>query len=199
MTTVLENDKIKALDLLEVAKLNALAILEKAKLEALVVLEKSSSCNTLTPLCEEKIRQLDEHLKDSPDRIAEIATNKEKLTQLSKDHEETMKAIEDIRDTNESIKARVAGIELKLVSNQAETKESIRDVANEIKLWVVSGILLGLFGMGGVIVASLQSYGSMNRSIGETTKQVEINTRDIDIIRQIPHTEATVSSVSQKD
>ena len=152
----------------------------------------------ITPFCQEKIRQLDEHLKDSPARIAEISKNAEQLTRLKQDHEDVMDDIKIIKQSQEALHTQVSGLELKIVSNQAETKDAIKSVANEIKLWVISGLLVGLISLGGVILTSLNSFGTLNRSLGQATQQINTNSRDIDSLRG-NHPAVVDLTVNQKE
>ena len=152
----------------------------------------------ISPFCQEKIRQLDEHLKDSPARIAEIAKNAEQLARLKQDHEDTMEDIKSIKAGQEDLGLQVAGLETKLVSNQAETKDAIKSVANEIKLWVVSGLLVGLISFGGVVLTSLSSFGSLNRNLGQAIQQINTNSRDIDTLKG-NHPQAVDLQVNQKE
>ena len=135
--------------------------------------------------CAEKIRQLDEHLKDAPARIADVATTKQQILNLDANYKGVMDDIKDIKLTNEAIKTQVAGLETKIATNQAETKDAIKNVANEVKLWVVSGIIIGLLGLAGTICASLASFGNMNMHLGENVRQIDVDTKRIDILEEI--------------
>ena len=150
--------------------------------------------------CAEKIRQLDEHLKDSPSRITEIAKNAEQLARLKQDHENVMEDIKIIKLGQEALNTQVSGLELKMASNQTETKNAIKNIADEIKLWVVSGLLVGLVSLSGVVLTSLNSFGIMNRNIGETSRQVDIDTRDIDVLKGNHPAEISLTdTIKQKD
>ena len=152
----------------------------------------------INPFCQEKIRQLDEHLKDSPARVAEIAKNAEQLSRLKQDHEDVMDDIKLIKSGQEDIRLQVAGLETKLISNQAETQDAIKNVANEIKLWVVSGLLVGLISLGGVVLTGLSSFGILNRSLGQATQQINNNSRDIEVLKG-NHPEAVSLTINQKE
>ena len=154
----------------------------------------------ITPFCQEKIRQLDEHLKDSPSRITEIARNAEQLARLKQDHEDVMDDIKIIKLGQEALNTQVSGLELKMASNQTETKNAIKNIADEIKLWVVSGLLVGLVSFSGVVLTGLNSFGIMNRNIGETSRQVDIDTRDIDVLKGNHPAEISLTdAIKQKD
>ena len=152
----------------------------------------------ITPFCQEKIRQLDEHLKDSPSRIAEIAKNAEQLARLKQDHEDVMEDIKIIKLGQEALNTQVSGLELKMASNQTETKNAIKNIADEIKLWIVSGLLVGLISLGGFILASLNSFGILNRSLGQETQQINTNSRDIDTLKG-NHPAAVDLTINQKE
>ena len=52
-----------------------------------------------------------------------------------------------------------------------------------VSVVTIGGLLVGLISLSGVVLTSLNSFGIMNRNIGETSRQVDIDTRDIDVLK----------------
>ena len=96
-----------------------------------------------------------------------------------------MDDIKQIKTSIDDIKKHASGMELQMAVNQADTKEAIKGVANEVKLWVVSGIVIGLLGLSGTIVASIGSFGNMNKNMGATVQQVNVDSRRLDILESV--------------
>jgi hypothetical protein len=109
------------------------------------------SDHELAPLCIEKFRQLDEHVKDSPGVRDAVTRHNNQIVTLEKAHEATMA---DIREIKKDI---------------GTINEGIKDLNSSVKIWVLSGIV-------GTVMAFAIPTMMLFYNAGQMNRQIDINT-----------------------
>lgn len=111
-------------------------------------------------------KELDKHIAESPQFRDMVVRHDSQILTLEKAQGAILEDIRDIRNDLKCITVDVSDIKL-------EQSKMVRDV----KIWILGGMLAGIFSLGISVFAGLIA-------IGESRKQLEIDSKRLDLLEQ---------------